>query len=160
MITEIPLIIVEMDDSGCHLFAEVTFNQSIKGTVVIDTGASKSVFDKTLLENIAEDSPEAVEIKSAGIEANLLENKLAKIPHLQMNDFVIHNFKIVLLDLSHINQLYQQFAENQIWGLLGGDFLLKYRVQIDYATRKMIINRPLSKYLQWAVDKYDLSIPL
>jgi hypothetical protein len=135
----IPLKIIKMDDHGCHLFINVKFNSKIKGKVIVDTGASKTVFDINLLKDIVKDIHKPEELKSAGIDANMLESKMGTINILKIGKLKLKKFRVVLLNMDNINNLYEKIHNIKIWGLIGGDFLLKYNAIIDYKNKELII---------------------
>ena len=128
-----------MDGEGCHLFVNVIFNTKIKGKVIIDTGATKTVFDNSLLSDIVKDVHQPEELKSAGIEANMIDSKMGTIDSFKIGKLKLKDFRIVLLNMDNINQLYEKVYKIKIWGLIGGDFLLKYNAIIDYKNKKLII---------------------
>jgi len=45
MTIKIPLQVIILKDKGCHLFVDAVINNKIETKLIIDTGASKSVFD-------------------------------------------------------------------------------------------------------------------
>lgn len=134
----IPIKIVKIED-GCHLFVKVVFNSKTKGILIIDTGASKTVFDISLLKDIVNDVYSHEDIKSAGIEANMIESKLGSIDTFKIGKLKIKDYKVVLLNLDNINQLYENIYKIKIWGLIGGDFLAKYKAVINYENKHLII---------------------
>lgn len=99
---------------------------------VIDTGASKSVFDKSLTEKYEQLEDETEEIQSAGISDKKLETGLGRLETFWLGKLKMEHAKMAIIDLSHINELYSSVAKIKICGLLGGDFLLKYKAKIDY----------------------------
>lgn len=137
----IPIEIIEMEAENFHLVVESVFFNGSTGKWIIDTGASKTVLDKTL--NLHYNESEAVndnEILSAGIGEKLIETSEGIIPDLDFNGMVLENLKVALIDLSHINNLYKKYSEITICGLIGSDFLHKYKAIIDYSEKKLILN--------------------
>ncbi|HKK82036.1 MAG TPA: aspartyl protease family protein, partial [Prolixibacteraceae bacterium] len=63
----IPIQLVELEDENYHIIIEGTLNNGKALQWVIDTGASKTVFDANLAEHFDADELEATEIQSAGI---------------------------------------------------------------------------------------------
>jgi hypothetical protein len=135
----VPLKILKMDGKGCHLFVNVKFNSKIKGKLIIDTGATKTVFDSTLLNGIVKDVHQPEELKSAGIDATMIESRMGAVDSFKMGKLKLKNFQVVLLNMDNINQLYENVYKIKIWGLIGGDFLLEHNVVIDYKRKKLII---------------------
>ncbi len=135
---KIPVRIIELEDDNFHLIIPSLFFDSTTGYWVIDTGASKTVFDKNLTSKykLSGDSPERV--NTAGIGGMTMESEIAEIKEVTWGKLKIVNFKVALLDLSSVNKLYSKTANLNICGLLGGDFLMKYNAIVDYK-RKIII---------------------
>ncbi len=140
MIIDIPLKIIELEDSSYHIMLEAVFNKITKGNLIIDTGASKTVFDINFVKNFIEDVEDVEEENSSGINAMISQTKIGTMPLLTINKFEIENYKTVLLDLSHINNIYQQYTNMHIAGLIGSDFLVKYDAVINYGAKIISLN--------------------
>lgn len=132
MIIKIPLEIVNLEDNSCHLFVGAIFNNDHCGEMIIDTGASKTVFSYSHLKDMANNIRDAENIHSTGINAGPLDSKLATISMFRLGDLVIEDHEILLMDLDNINEIYNKIIQKEIWGLLGGDFLRNYKANIDY----------------------------
>jgi len=137
----VPLLIVELEDRNYHLLAACRFENGAEGFWVIDTGASKTVFDKNLADHydLLEDDADT-EIRSAGIGESILETSLGRLHPFSLNGLTVEQMKVALLDLAHINRLYYEAADRHICGLIGSDFLLHYRAVIDYGTQEMALD--------------------
>lgn len=142
MTIKIPIEIVEIEGNGCHLFVECQINKIISCQLIIDTGASKTVFDYNLMSSLSEKIEKEEEIKSAGVGGEITLNEFANISNFKIGDFEIKNFETVLIDLSNVNDIYEPIINKKIWGLIGGDFLLKYKSKIDYKTKILTIRIP------------------
>ncbi|MDT0555306.1 aspartyl protease family protein [Patiriisocius hiemis] len=103
----------------------------VNGEFILDTGASTSCIglDYMLHFNLAS---QASDIKAAGagatgMETQSTENNSFKIP-------LIKSLKMdfILFDLSHVNLALEQVEEAPVHGIIGADFLKKYRAVIDY----------------------------
>ena len=132
--------IIELEEDNYHLIVSSGFHNGTKGNWVIDTGASKSVFDKTLDEYYSVLEGESDEIHTAGIGEDPLETSMALLKSLQIGELKIEDMKVALLDLSHINELYSKATDIKISGLIGGDFLMKYKASINYKKQVLILN--------------------
>ena len=139
MRVKIPLKIIELEEGNFHLLVSAVFTDGSKVNWIIDTGASKSVFDKNLKDKYHEFDTKTEEIHSAGIGENPLETTLGKLNSFYLGRLKIERPKMAILDLKHINELYSKVVHLKIAGLLGGDFLLKYQAVIDYNKKKMIL---------------------
>jgi hypothetical protein len=135
---EIPLQIIELENNNYHILIEGRFDNGSSACWIIDTGASKSVLDSNLsqfYEPIESDNEE--DYQSAGINQGMMETSVGKISSLRFGNLEITNQKMALIDLSHVNEIYEKYTSYKIAGLLGGDILMQYKCTIDYE-RKII----------------------
>jgi hypothetical protein len=133
----IPLHIIDLQDDGYHLLVEVKIGRS-KYKVVLDTGASKTVFDQTmLLQAHAGIEINATNRLSAGLGTVSMESFTAILPAFNIGRLKLPNFEVAVLDLSTINQAYAQLNHPQVLGVLGGDILMQFDAVIDYGKRKL-----------------------
>ncbi len=115
--------------------------------MIIDTGASKTVFDKTAIGKfVKENNFEEYEQLSSGLGTNTMVSHSTMIKKIKLGDVIIENYKAVLLDLSHVNNSYLQIGLKQVDGVLGSDILLKYHAVIDY--EKKILKLKFKKIKQ------------
>jgi S-adenosylhomocysteine hydrolase len=140
MIIDIPIKIIELEDESYHIMLNAVFNGNIQGNLIVDTGASKTVFDISFVEQFITDVEDIDEENSSGINAMIAQTKTGIIPALSINKFEIENYKAVLLDLSHINAIYGQYTNMHIAGLIGSDFLVKYDAVINYGAKIISLN--------------------
>ena len=134
----IPLRLLQLQEQGTHILVEVTlFNTA--HLMVLDTGASKTVFDKNQLETIHSDQfqLESTDTLSSGLGTNTMQSFLIHIPHLSMQDWTIKNYKAAVLDLSSINYAYEQMNLQPVIGVLGGDILARYGAVIYYKKKTL-----------------------
>ncbi len=134
---KIPLKIVELEEENFHLLANAVFDDHSTGWWVVDTGASKSVFDKNQLERYLVAEGENDQVHTAGISDQPLQTTIAHLKPFSFGKLHIPNQRVALLDLSHINELYDKAANLKICGMLGGDFLVHYQAKIDYRKKVM-----------------------
>ena len=129
---EIPLEILNLNDDGFHLLVEVVvFGQPFKA--VLDTGASRTVFDKTiLLELIQEEDLLTTDKLSTGLGTTSMESFTIAISGFRIGDFCIPELAAAVLDLSNINLAYESMDFQRVIGVIGGDILMEYKAVIDY----------------------------
>ena len=130
---QVPLEIVELEDNSYHIITTVLIG-SIEGDFIIDTGASVTVIDRNTPfshEAIA-DIPE---INSGGVSGRIEEVKLVNLPTFQIGDYTIENLHAAVIDLDYVNTLYEKQLRRRISGLLGSDFLVKFKSVIDYENK-------------------------
>jgi len=134
---EIPLEIINLHDDGFHILVEVVaFNKPFKA--VIDTGASRTVLDKTTVEEYIDKETLLLSDKvSTGLGTNTMASYTLTIPHLHIGSLVIEHFETAVLDLAIINEAYQQLEVGEILGVIGGDILMKHGAIIDYSSKKI-----------------------
>ena len=138
---KIPVHIIELEEDNFHLIITGKFENGTKGNWAIDTGASKTVFDKNLTEQYSVSEDETEEIHSAGIGDKPLETTAARLKTFYLGKLKIESLKVALLDLSHINELYIKATDLEICGLIGGDFLMKHKAVIDYKKKILLLRK-------------------
>jgi hypothetical protein len=127
-----PLQIIDLNGDGFHPLLNIkVYGKTF--TVVLDTGASKTAFDKGLLlkankKALINDS----DILSTGLGTNSMQSFTATIHDMRIGRLKIPEFQVAVLDLSTINIAYTQMGHPQVLGVLGGDILMKYQAVIDY----------------------------
>lgn len=136
----VPLELIDLKDDGFHLLVEVVAFGHVFN-IVLDTGASRTVFDKTTVEKYID--PELLlrsELLSAGLGTVSMESYTLTIPSLKLADLEIIDFQAAILDLSTICSTYQNLNLPPVIGVLGGDILGEYKAVIDYGklTLKLI----------------------
>ncbi len=140
MKTVLPIEIFPIEDDGYHLKVSLMINGK-QANVIIDTGASRSVFDENrIVEFLGHDELEEQDRLSSGLGTNTMVSKKVKIDKLQLGDIIIENYNATILDLSHVNSSYEKLDLNPIDGILGGDILYDNKSIIDYDKKELILN--------------------
>lgn len=134
---EIPINIISIEGDGFHLIAEGLINNK-KARFVVDTGASRTVFDKDRILNYI-DNPEFNEKEgiSAGIGGTDISSFIFSIDELSFGDLKITDYQAVAMDLSNVNNSYAMIKLPPVDGVLGGDLMKKYQAVINYKSKKM-----------------------
>ena len=105
---------------------------------LIDTGASRSVFDPktiaTFIEDIAFEKKEGM---TAGVGSSDLESSTFVIDSFFVGDLEIRDYEAVALDLENIHEMYGKLGLPRIDGILGGDLLKRHKAVINYRSKKM-----------------------
>ncbi len=142
--TILPLVSLAVEQDGFHLMTKASANgQPVN--LLIDTGASRSVFDNASLErilNINVDTLEQNHQMSAGIGTNQLESRFLQLSSFRLGDFDIRDYQAVLIDMQEVNRLYTQLGLPVIEGILGGDILMEMKAVIDYRHLQMTLIKP------------------
>lgn len=133
----IPLKFITIEKQGGHLYIPVTVNKK-RARFIVDTGASQTVMDKNRVQKFTgNNNHEQLPLLSTGLGTSKMESHVTEIKSLGLGKMEIRNFKMILLDLSHVNFSYEQIGMKPVDGVLGGDIFKKFRAVIDY--RKMIL---------------------
>jgi hypothetical protein len=137
----IPLELIELEEDNYHLTVKSRFEEGEEGLWVIDSGASKTVFNIALNDyfDLVPENEEKI-VQSAGIGSDRLDTALGVLHPFSLGGFLISPLKVALIDLSHINSLYYHVAEKEICGLIGSDFLLEHKAIIDYSKLRLILS--------------------
>ena len=139
MKTILPIDIVSLgEDNSFHLFVNGSIDDR-KYDLLIDTGASHTIFDATLVPEASVDETIGTEIQSAGIQAGELKSSIGHIKKFKLGDLKRVDWTVVLIDLTHVNDLYRKFTDKRVAGLIGSDFLLKHKAIIDYKKRELVL---------------------
>lgn len=138
---KINLQLVELEDDNYHLVAPAVFGDDHTGYWIVDTGASKTVFDLNLKHLYEQEGEETDQVHTAGIGDKPIQTIIARLHPFSLGKYHVKHLRVALLDLSHINEFYSKAANLSICGLLGGDFLLINKAVIDYR-RKILTFRP------------------
>jgi len=142
MRTKLPIDIIELESSNYHLILSSQFAGGENGYWVIDTGASKSVFDKNLSDFILSEYGETEDLHAANMSEEPLKTSLGILKPLFFGKLKVKAMKVALLDMDHINELYQKVTDYKICGLLGSDFLLKHKALVDYKRKRIVLTKP------------------
>ena len=137
MVVTVPLQIIDLNEDGFHPLLNIkVFGK--KFTVVLDTGASKTAFDKTLLQQ-ANRSALITEsnILSTGLGTNSMASFTSVMHDMRIGRLKIPEFEVAVLDLSTINFAYAQMGHPQVLGVIGGDILMRYNAVINYGKRTL-----------------------
>lgn len=138
----LPIDVVAIEEDGFHLMLTAEVN-GIPARLLIDTGASRSVFDANRLHRFFDEAPELAENeqKSTGLGTRNMESQALYLEEFRIGELSIKKYPAVVLDMSHVNASYEDLGLEPIDGVLGSDIMMKYGVKIDYRNRSMKINK-------------------
>ncbi len=103
----------------------------IKGTFIVDTGASNSCVGFESVELFKLDAEES-EVKAAGAGAIDMETKLSQKNHLKIGKWNYDKLVLVLFNLTHVNTALVNHNSKPVHGIIGADILKKGKAVIDY----------------------------
>ena len=139
MIFSVPIRFVEIQDSGVHI-SVVGFVNGNLANILIDTGASQTVFDKNRIHLFSNERDfEKLDQLSKGLGTDSMEGYKFQIRQFIMGELALEDYDVVALDLLHINQSYKELEVEAIDMVLGGDFLRKYKAQIRYNDAELLL---------------------
>ena len=108
---------------------------------LIDTGASRSVFDPKTISSFIDDLTfEKKEGITAGVGGSDLESSTFRIDVFSIGDMEIRDYEGVALDLDNVHELYGKLGLPHIDGILGGDLLKRHKAIINYKSKKIRFN--------------------
>jgi len=137
MTIKIPLQIIDLHDDGYHPLLEVTVYGK-PFILVLDTGASKTAFDQTMLLEAGDKALlKSSDRVSTGLGTNTMISSTTMISDLHIGTFQAPEFEVAVLDLSAINIAYRQLNHPEVLGVLGGDILMKYKAMVDYGKKTL-----------------------
>ena len=135
----VPIRFVQIEHEGIHLTISGFINGNL-ANILIDTGASQTVFDKNRISLFSDETSfERAEKLSKGLGTDSMEGYRFVIDQLIIGELIESDFELVSLDLSHINESYSQLELAPIDMVLGGDFLKKYNAQINYSSSELLL---------------------
>ena len=112
---------------------EVTINGQEK-LLILDTGASQTMLGRRTAQELGLQEAQRGVGRGAGGE---VEIAMVAVDQLAVGDLAIHDVTAVVMDLEEI----QAQMGGDISGVLGFDFLSRFKVTIDYRARKLTLER-------------------
>lgn len=132
---QIPLVF-----TATNHFEVVAKINGILGRFILDTGASNTCigFDKIEFFNLV--SKES-EIKAAGAGATNMETMISTKNTIEIGKWRKKKQKIVLFDLTHVNEALTTHKALPVDGIIGADVLKKAKAIIDYKKSRVYLKR-------------------
>ena len=148
MLSKIPLRVINLQGDGYHLALDASINNQ-KVLLILDTGASRTVFDINRMTKYFENPEyELNEQKSTGLGTNTMESQIFKMDSFCLGEMELQNYDAVAIDMTHINQTYELLEMAQIDGVLGGDILMDFKAKIDYKSMVLSLRFAKAKYFK------------
>ena len=134
---EVPIQLLDIEGEGFHIMVRGMIHGK-EASFLIDTGASRSVFDPKTITTFIEDIQfEKKEGMSAGVGSSDLESATFVIDRLGIGALEITDYEGVALDLENIHEMYGKLRLPHIDGIIGGDLLRRHKAVINYRSRKL-----------------------
>ena len=142
---QIPIQLLDIEGEGFHFMIQGKINGK-EANFLIDTGASRSVFDPTVITKFIE-KPKFRKKKgiTAGVGGSDIESSTFIMKTLSLGDIEIHDYEAVALDLENVHETYQKLGLPSIDGIIGGDLLYRLKATINSRLRKIRFTKPRSK---------------
>lgn len=127
----LPFTIKELEKSSFHPLVEAELDGKIVN-LIIDTGASRTVFNKNIVAGFPIISIDNEEPFAAGINAERMSIEQIKIDFIKIGGASFYDMIVFSTNLDAISNLYEEMAGIRIEGLLGCDFLIQYKAVLDF----------------------------
>lgn len=138
-ISSAKLILTELDPGGYHIFVNLKVNGK-KCRFLIDTGASKSVVDKSYYDkHLSKKKLKKIQQETTGLHSTVAETHIGVIKEIDLGKTKIKNYPVAAIDLSHVNNTYKKLRQPKIQGILGSDLMYKYGMVIDYGKETILL---------------------
>ncbi|HNQ67907.1 MAG TPA: aspartyl protease family protein [Bacteroidales bacterium] len=138
---KIKLNLLEIDGGGTHIAVRCIINGK-KSVLLVDTGASNSVFDS---ESDIFDGAEMETVNDngmgSGFNSDLPQLVRGKIDSIKWGRMEIRNMTVFFTPMNHINHLYKRLKLPRITGILGSDLLLEYNAIIDFGNSIVLFEK-------------------
>lgn len=137
--TSLPLEILSIDELGFHLCVQVSINRK-KCKLVLDTGASRTVFDREEIKRFVKEGTTAIEGQmSAGLGTDQMETHAVVLKTFKVGRLTLQNFETLALDLRVLNESYEKLGHEKVVGVLGSDVLQAQQAVIDFGKRRLTL---------------------
>ena len=134
---EVPLQLLDLKGDGFHIMVKGVIHGK-EAFFLIDTGASRSVFDPNTITSFINDVQfEKKEGLSAGLGISNSEIITFKMESFFIGDLEIQNYEAAAMDLEIVDDMYGTVGLPHIDGIIGGDLLKKHKAVINYRNKKM-----------------------
>jgi predicted aspartyl protease len=120
-----------------HLTIKAKIN-GVQGLFILDTGASNSCVGFESVDFFKLEATKS-KTKAAGAGATGMLTQVATDNHLKIGTWKCTDFKLVIFDLSHVNEALRQHKTKMVHGIIGADVLLHGNAIIDYASNSLYL---------------------
>lgn len=126
-----------------HFTVKAKIN-GVKGIFILDTGASNTCvgFDKLDYFKL---TSKVSDIKAAGAGATDMETHISAKNNIEIGKWKSKKLKIVLFDLTHVNQALEAHNVPKIDGIIGADVLKQTKAIIDYDSKCVYLSAKKAK---------------
>ena len=105
---------------------------------IIDTGASRSVFDKDNILRFIE-NPDFADKDgvSAGVGGCNIDSSTFTISTIKLGECVIRDYQAIAIDLKSIHSTYEMLGLPRIDGVLGSDIFVRHKATINFKMKRL-----------------------
>lgn len=136
-ITLLPLQVLQFDETSYHLLVETKVNGQICN-MLLDTGASKTVFDKKAAQKFTKSKKlKVLDDPAVGLGTHSHEVMEATFEKIELGKIAIKNRTCGVVDMNHVVKLYKQSVKKELHGVLGSDILMEYHAVVDYRDQSL-----------------------
>ena len=131
--------LLPIEEDGYHIFIEAVINGR-KARLLIDTGASRTVFDMKRIRKFlwkGDNNFEKIDKLSTGLGTNTMESHSVILEEFRLGETIFTDYLAVVLNMGHVNKSYRMLGHHQIDGVLGGDLLYELKAVIDYRRKQV-----------------------
>lgn len=128
---------IKFEFSSNHIFVPVCVNESTPLWFVLDTGSTLSVLNASVLSQTSLTRSGVKELSAIG---GMVDAETIPGVNLRMQGVTVRNLTIAAMPLGPVEEI----AGRRIDGILGGDFISKVVLEIDYFNRTISIFSPTS----------------
>lgn len=139
MVKSIRFRVIDFDEDGYHWLVECSVNNA-DYWLVVDTGATRTVIDQSVLGEIEVKSHPQGLVIGFGSQTNSIDT--ATLSSVWIGGIEFTNLEVAVADLSNLIELYSQMANVKLAGILGCDFLMRNATSINIH-RKRIYLKPV-----------------
>lgn len=135
----VPMTLINLNDDGFHLLVEIAVFGG-KYWAVVDTGASRSVFDKSFIEQNSRETLTADHTNATTLFTTSATIQTV-IPKLKIGRLTIKKYAAVALDLETVNEAYAALGHPRIMAIIGSDIFYSYHAKINYKKLKIFFSQ-------------------
>lgn len=136
--TVIPFELKYFKGGGYHLFIKMKVDNHVV-RFLIDTGASKTVLDKSFVKENLPHIIRSNNASSTGLGSRAIKSEAIVAQNILIGERMIKNLLCAVVDLRHVNAAYETINAKPIHGVLGSDVLKKYSAVLDYGTKRLTL---------------------
>lgn len=129
---KLPITFQQLEGDGFHIFTEIKIFKD-PYFVLIDTGASKTVFADTVIDKYP--TLEILDLEdnmAAGIGEAKVSARMVRFPQISLGRAKLINIYCGSMDFTHINNTYYQLGLKPFDAIIGGDILQLLKAEISY----------------------------